>query len=195
MIESELSKRILTNDLSRRMVKMVSPIYQESYIGLWLFEVIGREYEDMRQIVDEYMAQLNPETATWGLELWERRYGIITDFALSYAQRRELLATQTSQNGPFLAKHAVAIAESITERIAWMDDNTGPYMSTLWLQTDTDDLDKIVAELNRRKPAHWTIEIKIWRFAWSELDARNKTWAYLDAANLSWDEFEIWRER
>ena len=41
--------------------------YKDSYVGKWLFQVMGLEYDDALSIVGELPRQMFPETATWGL--------------------------------------------------------------------------------------------------------------------------------
>ena len=69
-----LKDKILTNDTSRKMIEYISPIYDSAHIGLWLHEVIGREYHELKQIVADLPGELNPETATDLLPFWEQRY-------------------------------------------------------------------------------------------------------------------------
>ena len=96
---SELSDRILTTDTGRKMLEQVSPIYENSYIGLWMLEVIGREYENLWELVRTLPAQLFPETADWGLELWEKRYGL-DGAGLTLEERRAQLRLKRAYDGP-----------------------------------------------------------------------------------------------
>ena len=41
--------------------------YDNSYVGKWLYEVMGQEYDTAREIAEDILNQLFPETATWGL--------------------------------------------------------------------------------------------------------------------------------
>ena len=66
---SDMIEKILSNDVARRMLTRISPIYDESYIGLWVNEAISREYVSLWEIVNTLADQLFPETATWGIEL------------------------------------------------------------------------------------------------------------------------------
>ena len=56
-----------TCETSKRMLARVSPIYERSYVGKWLYQVMGLEMEDARRLFDELRQQAFPETATWHL--------------------------------------------------------------------------------------------------------------------------------
>ena len=49
------------------------------------------ELARINYIIDDMAKQFAIPTATWGLDLWEFEYGIITDYNKSYEQRREIL--------------------------------------------------------------------------------------------------------
>ena len=72
--QTTLRDSILTSPSGQRMLSRVSPIYDDSYVGLWLFQAIGLEYDGLWEIMRTLPDQLMPETATWGLPLWERKY-------------------------------------------------------------------------------------------------------------------------
>ena len=59
-----------------------------------LMAVIGAEDPEARAAYDatvDFLAQLNVDTATWGLDLWEFEYGIQTDASKSLDARRTAL--------------------------------------------------------------------------------------------------------
>ena len=53
-----------TSPSAVRMLSRISPIYDKSYVGKWIFEVMGLEMDDVRLRFDELKAQAFPETAT-----------------------------------------------------------------------------------------------------------------------------------
>ena len=65
-----LRDTILQSESAKKMIEMVTPIYDESYIGLWMFEIIGRKLDELKASVETYPIQAFPETATWSMRLW-----------------------------------------------------------------------------------------------------------------------------
>ena len=61
---------------------------------------LSEEHEKLRLLIIDICKQMFVETATWGLDDWERVYGIKTDKDLSLEKRREnlLIKIQGAQN-------------------------------------------------------------------------------------------------
>ena len=56
-----------TSESAKKMLSYVSQeFYEKSYIGKWLFQVMGLEYDTAREVVEQLPKQFFPETATWG---------------------------------------------------------------------------------------------------------------------------------
>lgn len=93
---SKPSLDIIRSPTAEDMIRMVTQgFYDNSYIGLWLFEAIGREYDDMGRWVVELKREIFIQTCTWSIGLWEGLYGISTNPELPLEQRRaKLLAKQ-----------------------------------------------------------------------------------------------------
>lgn len=61
------------SESAKNMIASVSDgFYDNSYVGKWLYEVMGQEYDTAREIAEDILNQLFPETATWGLMYHER---------------------------------------------------------------------------------------------------------------------------
>ena len=57
------------SESAKNMIASVSDgFYDNSYVGKWLYEVMGQEYDTAREIAEDLINQLFPETATWGLK-------------------------------------------------------------------------------------------------------------------------------
>lgn len=54
-----------TSESARRQLRYITAgFYDSSYVGKWIFQVMGQEYDDARRIIQELPAQMFPETAT-----------------------------------------------------------------------------------------------------------------------------------
>lgn len=79
-----------TSESAKRMLGSVSlGFYDHSYVGKWLFEVMGLEMDDARERFEELPLQAFPETATWGLRYHEEKYGLPIRSDLTDEQRRK----------------------------------------------------------------------------------------------------------
>ena len=72
-----------TRELARDMMGMISPIYDNSYVGKWIFEVMSVPLSLAQKTINELREQAFPETATWSLPYWEKSYGIPTNESLA----------------------------------------------------------------------------------------------------------------
>ncbi len=81
-----------TSESARRQLSYVTEgFYDNSYVGKWLFQVMGLEYDDARKILEELPRQFFPETATWGLMYHEIKWGLPVREHLSYEERRKMI--------------------------------------------------------------------------------------------------------
>lgn len=90
-----------TSDSANRMISYVSDgFYDNSYVGKWLYQVMGLEYDSARQIAEDLPNQFFPETATWGLMYHEIKWGLPVRENLSYEERRKLIYQKRDQRAP-----------------------------------------------------------------------------------------------
>jgi len=160
MPDDTLKDKILKSPEGRRMVSMVSPIYDKSYVGLWLFEVIGREFDGLKDIIESLPEQITPQTATWLFDFWEREYGIETDNSKTLAQRRALLMSRLQNPSAFTPRKVKDFAEALTGVSARVDEHAEPYTFRLYLPIETAFDQMIVDYMNRLKQAHMTFELR-----------------------------------
>lgn len=155
-----LKERILKSPTGQQMLEWVSPIYEDSYVGLWLFEAIGREYDKLWEITNTFPQQLFPESATWTIELWERRYGISPTKDQTLAERRLAIQRMRSLHAPLNPYKFERIAEQITGNPARAEDHVGPYTFGVWFTTtDYHKYEEVRKEFKRLKPSHMSMDL------------------------------------
>lgn len=157
-----LREDIITSAAADRMLDKTTPIYDDSYVGLWLFEAIGREYDGIWEVVDTLPDQLFPDTATWSLVLWERRYGITPAEGATLEERRSAVIASWRRT-----VHSHDRIES------WLSEQTGgtasitDYIDAFTFAIEIDcylglaamDLGKAIRYINRRKPSHMSYRL------------------------------------
>ncbi len=100
MKEFELEK-FPTSESAKRQISYVSEdFYEKSYIGKWLFQVIGLEYDDIANLLEELPSQMFPETATWGLKYHEIKWNLPVRENLPYEERRKLIYQKRDLKAP-----------------------------------------------------------------------------------------------
>ncbi len=89
------------SESARKMLSYVSGgFYDRSYVGKWLFQVMGMEYDKVLEIVNDLPAQSFPETATWGLMYHEIKWGLPVRMNLPYDERRRLIYQKRDYRAP-----------------------------------------------------------------------------------------------
>jgi len=156
-MSDNLREIIITSKTSERMLEETSPIYDNSVIGLWIFEAIGRTYDELWDVLDTLPDQLFPETATWSIELWERRYGITPPTEATLEERQNAVANAWRRTA---TKH---------DRIeTWLEEQTGgeakiihnvdSYTFRIEISRERGmasfDFDKAIRFINKNKPSH-----------------------------------------
>ena len=65
------------NEVAQRLLTYVTRgWYDKSYVGKWIFEVMGLELDTAIKRIEEAQSQSFPETAAWGMYFHELTYGI-----------------------------------------------------------------------------------------------------------------------
>ena len=90
-----------TSESAKKMLGYVSDgFYDESYVGKWIYQVMGLEYDRALEMVEDLPAQFFPETATWGLMYHEIKWGLPVRENLSYEERRKRIYQKRDYRAP-----------------------------------------------------------------------------------------------
>ncbi len=119
-------KNFPVSDSAKRMLSYVSDgFYEKSYVGKWLFQVMGDEYDYARKLVLELPYQFFPETATWGLMYHELKWGLPVRENLPIEQRRLLIYQKRDLKAPmtpYKMEAYLAQATGFCVRVADVND-------------------------------------------------------------------------
>lgn len=153
-----------TSETGKRMLKRVAPIYQNSYIAKWLYQVMGEEWDGAWDIALSLRDQIFTETVTWGIEYQEHKYSIVPDESLSLDERRARLKRRTQQKFPLnpgVLEQFIKNGWSITADV----DETVDY-GRLKLTFPNDlpsTVEEMLKEVRRIKPSHLVLFLKLIR--------------------------------
>lgn len=160
---TELAEEILTSDSARQMYNYVSPIYGNSYVGLWMFQVIGLELDRMMGYFEDIPNQLNPATTTWLLPLWEERYGITPGADWTIERRREAVISKRKFNAPITPVKLGDILSALAGVLVEVIENTGKNKFSVYIR-DNIPVEKFSGAkevTDEAKPAHLIYDIEI----------------------------------
>ncbi len=119
-----------TSDSANKMLSYVSDgFYDASYVGKWLFQVMGMEYDEAREVIESLPAQFFPETATWGLMYHEIKWQLPVRNNLPYEERRKLIYQKRDSRAPMTPYRIELCLKNATGFDVVVADchDTGPY--------------------------------------------------------------------
>lgn len=159
---TELMKSILTNETAQKMIDYVSPIYGNSYVGLWIFQAIGIVLDDICSIADRLRYETNACTADLLLGYWEKQYGLPTDSNLTKEQRRERIITKKQNRGPCNpARLEAAVSAALGGVEVNITENVAQNTFLVNIREVVPSLVPAVAVIERMKPAHLIYQIRV----------------------------------
>lgn len=157
--KTDLMDKILKSEAAQRMVDYVSDVYGESYVGLWLFQVIGIVIDDINVIIMDLYDEIFPETSDKLLPYWEKEYGIISDDTLTLEERRANIKAKMQMMAPINpTKLGNILSDSIGKNVM-ITEESGSNKMVVDVIGYVDDLTGLKAIIDKLKPAHVIYEI------------------------------------
>lgn len=147
-----------TSEAAKRMLKRVAPVYGSSYFLKNLYQAMGLEWDEARELVLGLRDQLFTETVTWGIEYQEHKYSITPDESLSLEERRARLKRRTQQKFPL----SPGILEQYIKN-GWgldvdVDETVAPgYIKLVFDDGITESIGDAIAEIRKIKPSHLSL--------------------------------------
>lgn len=159
---TEMMRSILTNEMAQRIIDYVSPIYGDSYVGLWIYQAIGVVLGEIYDIADKLRYETNPAMAELLLDYWEDHYGLPRNSVLTVEQRRNRLIVQTQTGGPCNPKRLEdAISSALGDVPVEITENVAQNTFLVNIREVVDDITPAIAILERMKPAHLIYQIRV----------------------------------
>lgn len=161
-----------TSEAAKRMMGYITGngFYDRSYVGKWIFQVMGIEMDEARRIIeDELPYQAFPETATWGLRYHEEKFGLPIRENLSPEERRKLILDRRDTKAPITPWRLEKMVNSVLGcDVKVVDihepDNkiTHPNTFVVYLEGEGEfSLQKGIDKINDAKQSHTSYELHV----------------------------------
>lgn len=171
--QTEMMRAILKSWKGQEIIDWVSPIYGESYVGLWIFEAIGTVLGEICEIADKLRYETNAATAEILLDYWEDHYGLPRAPHMTTEQRRARLIARTQSRGPC---NPVRLAAAVSGALGGIPvdivENIAKNTFLVIIRETVDSINPAVAVLERMKPAHLIYQMRIVTQTVSEADIK-----------------------
>lgn len=170
----------------QRLMDMLPWYYQEAREANVIMDIDAKEIERLDAAVKDVLDQLHIETATWGLDLWEKEFGITPNPQESYAIRRSRLLARKRGGVTLTKERLIEIVLAYVNRaeITFSPELykfTVKILSPLGVPALDTELRNTLTEL---RPAHLAFEIIYTYATW--MTHSGKTWSQL--SGLTWDQ-------
>lgn len=160
--QTELMRSILTDETAQKIIDYVSPIYGDSYVGLWLFQAIGVALGEICEIAEKLRHETTPATADLLLEYWEKSYGIPTGHGMTIDQRRNRLLVRTQSHGPANpARLSAAVSAALGGVKVEIEENVEPNTFLVNIREPVESIVPAVSAIETMKPAHLVYKVRV----------------------------------
>lgn len=149
----------------------------------------GHELEEFREGIWDVANQFFVNTATWGLEQWEKELGLSAYVGKPAAQRRSRIISKLRGVGTVTVKLIQKVAQSYDGGLVTVDDHPEDsyfiikFIDTKGIPPNLDDLKEAIEEI---KPAHLEVVYEFTYTVWDEVKAI--TWNEVKTG--TWDELK-----
>ena len=168
------------------LIPLVPPFITELAEMHELYAAQGYGVGQLRHDLEDVVGQCFIMTATWGLERWEKVFGVPADPSLSYERRREVLVAKLRGQGTTTVQMVRKAAAAFSGGEVEVTEDSPHHFFTVHF-TGTKGIPRnmqgFISMLEEIKPAHLAYEFKYWLTTWDEL--KNFNWNGLRAA--TWD--------
>lgn len=154
---------MITSSKGKRFLEYISPIYEQSVVMQAILEAIGQEWDDADRLTDEVLAQLFPQTATWGIVYWESLLGIPSDDSIPIEQRRTLVLSRMQTRWPVTRERMEQIIRTYSgDKQAYIKEIFGEYYFEVFLNLIRSvDLSRIYEVVSEARPVHLDFALAI----------------------------------
>lgn len=128
-----------------------------------VYAVEGEELGLLEKEIKDTLNQFRVDTATWGLDIWEKIYGIETDLSLTYEERREIVKAKIRGQGTTTIAMIKNTAEAFSGgEVEIIERNTNSYFVVKFVGTKgvPSNMTAFCNMLNEIKPAHLNYEFE-----------------------------------
>lgn len=159
---TELMQSILTDEIAQKIIDWVSPIYGNSYVGLWIYQAIGVVLSEVYAIAEQFRDETTPVSSDLLLDYWEKQYGLPPDSSLTKEQRRFRILTKKQSRGPCNPKR---LADAVSVALGGVEvditENVGPNKFVVNVREIIPSILPAVSVIERMKPAHLIYDIRV----------------------------------
>jgi hypothetical protein len=171
------------------MLSYIPLFYQTSGIFKAVMEVEGTEFDLLRQNSEDVKAQFFIDTATWGLQLWEKELGLATSPALSYDERRSRIKGKIRGVGKVGVELVKSVAEAYSNGTVDVAFDGEIIITFIGTRGRPSALGELQQQLDAIMPAHLAVRYAFTYLIWNEFDLLSAEMQ----ESMTWDQLEVYK--
>lgn len=152
---------------------------------------LGYEVGDVSYVLKEYLKQFFIETATWGLDRWEKIFGVTTDKSRSYEYRREVILAKLRGFGTTTKDMIKNVAMAFSGGEVEIQEYPSEYrfvIQFVGVKGIPQNMAGLITAIDEIKPAHLEYSFKYTYTTWDKL----KTMMWGKVKQHTWTELKIY---
>lgn len=159
--QTELMRSILTSERAQKIIDYVSPIYGNSYVGLWLYQIMGVALDEVYNLAVDLRHETTPSTTERLIDYWEDSLGIPRNYSLTLEQRRARLISWRDRGPCNPHRLAAAVSAALNGVEVDIQENIAKNTFLVNVREVVYDWSPIEETLKRKKPAHLIYIIRV----------------------------------
>lgn len=192
-VNAYATESIINNDEIKKYLVDLNP-YVPTFISELpevkaIYDVESLELGLLKYQLDDIKKQFRIDTATWGLDWWEDKYGIKTNYFLSYEERREIVKAAKCGHGTTTKAMIKTTAERFSNGECEIIEHNSEYRFTvhfIGVKGIPRNMQAFKNMLDIIKPAHLAYDFEYTYNTWGMVKDLGLTWE--QAKNMTWDE-------
>lgn len=146
---------MLHSETGKMLFEWITSIYDDCKIMVQVYEALGVQFDNVNYMFEDILKQMFPQTATWGLELWERRLNLPTNESENMENRRGKVIAKIQSKVTVNPETMAVITKNFTgadiKIIEWLKDWTFAVQTNAKNMNKAFEIHKII---KRIKPSH-----------------------------------------
>lgn len=173
------------------LMKLLPWYYSKNATMGELQGTVAEELGKLNYNIEDLINQLFIDTATWGLSIYEKAFGLQTNTNIPYAERREIIKAKLLGRGTTTKQMIKDTAEVFSggevDIIEYPAESKFviKFVGTKGIPRNMQGFEEMLEAI---KPAHLAYELKFTYSVWNHIS--NMTWG--EASEMTWDELRTY---
>lgn len=189
---SEKSKYVPSlNECDFNLISHLPKVLQSSIMFSEIYKASEIELCALQYHIGELDLQMNLDTATWGLSVYEKELGIVSNYELTFEDRRELIKAKLWGIGTStldMIKHTAISFSGGEVRIIEHHSEYRFTVQFIGIKGIPRNMQSFINILETIKPAHLAYDFKYTYNVWDNINML--TWNEL--SNMTWDDLKVY---